>query len=77
MFQDAQGTGGVTLYQAESVPADNRPSAVFINVEWIGNGAGNGAAVGAYSGVIDASFRRCLMRGNLAHMALGNGILFE
>ena len=64
----AQGTGGVTLFQQETALVDNRPSAVFINVEWVGNGAGNGAAVGLYSGVIDASFHRCLMRGNLAYM---------
>ena len=64
----AQGIGGFTLYRGDSALPENRPHAQFINVEWRGNSAGSGPAVGLVGGVVDASFDPCVMRSNVAFL---------
>ena len=63
----ALGTGGFALYTGQS-QKENRPHARFINVEWLGNSAGSGPAVGLVGGVVDASFDTCVMRSNVAYL---------
>ena len=72
----AQGVGGITLFRGESQLPENRATARFVNTEWAGNMAGNGAAVGLLSGLIDLSFDNCIMRNNVAHLG-GGAISFD
>ena len=64
----ALGTGGFDLYTGQSQLEENRPHAQFISVEWRGNSAGSGPAVGLVGGVVDASFDTCVMRSNVAFL---------
>ena len=64
----ALGTGGFDLYTGQSQLEENRPHAQFISVEWRGNSAGSGPAVGLVGGVVDASFDTCAMRSNVAFL---------